>query len=107
MTGEGGRDIPLSLSRVTGVCEGDLLSGERLTAGAVVERESFPFCYRSSALVPTYGAGQGSKLFFFQTKGSYFVMVASRRGRSVVMREADHKWFFPLKIVHPSILVLS
>jgi hypothetical protein len=60
VTGEGGRDRPLSLSRVTGVCEGDLLSGERLTAGAVVERESFPFCYRSSALVPTYGAGQGS-----------------------------------------------
>ena len=64
MTGEGGRDRPLSLSRVTGVCEGDLLSGERLTAGAVVERESFPFCYRSSALVPTYGARQGSLLAY-------------------------------------------
>lgn len=35
MTGEGGRDRPLSVSRVTGVCEGDLLSGERKAHGAV------------------------------------------------------------------------
>ena len=39
-----------------------------------------------------------SMFLICQTKGSYFVMVASRRGISVVMREADHKWFFPLKI---------
>jgi hypothetical protein len=30
--------------------------------------EEFWFCYRSSALVPTYGAGQGRKPLYFKVK---------------------------------------
>lgn len=75
-----GRDRPLSLSRVTGVCEGNLPSGERVSAGAVVERESFLFSYRSNALVPTYGARQGSLLAYLLRKQAQIHNLSSETG---------------------------